>query len=174
QAEDGIRDFHVTGVQTCALPILAAQPGDPVAARAELQQGPVTDVGRAVDGLVDGAPVSGLGGLSAWQGASRARQDVLRGVEAARTDAAVDAIAAAGSEARREATLYGALMAAGFAAALALAVVTARSITRPLGRLTRAADDLAEERLPRLVEALRHPSDDDERYLAATAEPLEA
>src|SRR5690606_40762714 len=25
QAEDGIRDFHVTGVQTCALPILAAE-----------------------------------------------------------------------------------------------------------------------------------------------------
>src|SRR5690606_40445314 len=24
QAEDGIRDFHVTGVQTCALPILGA------------------------------------------------------------------------------------------------------------------------------------------------------
>src|SRR5690606_39460456 len=24
QAEDGIRDFHVTGVQTCALPILDA------------------------------------------------------------------------------------------------------------------------------------------------------
>src|SRR5690606_40756529 len=25
-AEDGIRDFHVTGVQTCALPIYAARP----------------------------------------------------------------------------------------------------------------------------------------------------
>src|SRR5690606_40137251 len=25
QAEDGIRDFHVTGVQTCALPILVEQ-----------------------------------------------------------------------------------------------------------------------------------------------------
>src|SRR5690606_40853380 len=25
QAEDGIRDFHVTGVQTCALPIFTAQ-----------------------------------------------------------------------------------------------------------------------------------------------------
>src|SRR5690606_39294682 len=25
QAEDGIRDFHVTGVQTCALPICAAE-----------------------------------------------------------------------------------------------------------------------------------------------------
>src|SRR5215475_13339221 len=30
QAEDGIRDFHVTGVQTCALPIcLAAAPQQP-------------------------------------------------------------------------------------------------------------------------------------------------
>src|SRR6266700_6601108 len=29
QAEDGIRDFHVTGVQTCALPIsLAGRDGD--------------------------------------------------------------------------------------------------------------------------------------------------
>src|SRR5690606_39351186 len=26
QAEDGIRDFHVTGVQTCALPILVTVP----------------------------------------------------------------------------------------------------------------------------------------------------
>src|SRR5690606_40611569 len=25
QAEDGIRDFHVTGVQTCALPILSVR-----------------------------------------------------------------------------------------------------------------------------------------------------
>src|SRR5690606_35686924 len=31
QAEDGIRDFHVTGVQTCALPILAPQPLTPLA-----------------------------------------------------------------------------------------------------------------------------------------------
>src|SRR5690606_40730413 len=28
QAEDGIRDFHVTGVQTCALPILLWRPTD--------------------------------------------------------------------------------------------------------------------------------------------------
>src|SRR5690606_40198881 len=28
QAEDGIRDFHVTGVQTCALPILLVTPGE--------------------------------------------------------------------------------------------------------------------------------------------------
>src|SRR5438132_8867085 len=29
QAEDGIRDHCVTGVQTCALPILGVPPGDP-------------------------------------------------------------------------------------------------------------------------------------------------
>src|SRR5690606_39288006 len=28
QAEDGIRDFHVTGVQTCALPISSRRRGD--------------------------------------------------------------------------------------------------------------------------------------------------
>src|SRR5690606_39704129 len=28
QAEDGIRDFHVTGVQTCALPIFNRAPAD--------------------------------------------------------------------------------------------------------------------------------------------------
>src|SRR5436309_10301408 len=31
QAEDGIRDFHVTGVQTCALPILRSPDGKEVA-----------------------------------------------------------------------------------------------------------------------------------------------
>src|SRR6266511_4911187 len=30
QAEDGIRDFHVTGVQTCALPISRARSSAPV------------------------------------------------------------------------------------------------------------------------------------------------
>src|SRR5690606_40728480 len=29
QAEDGIRDFHVTGVQTCALPIFSRPPATP-------------------------------------------------------------------------------------------------------------------------------------------------
>src|SRR5690606_40856412 len=29
QAEDGIRDFHVTGVQTCALPIFANRQWEP-------------------------------------------------------------------------------------------------------------------------------------------------
>src|SRR6266702_7754 len=49
QAEDGIRDGHVTGVQTCALPILVrrdcALAVDPLRARAGGAPGP--DLGRS-------------------------------------------------------------------------------------------------------------------------------
>src|SRR5690606_40441548 len=38
QAEDGIRDFHVTGVQTCALPISEGWAPDSWRARPALQQ----------------------------------------------------------------------------------------------------------------------------------------
>src|SRR5256886_12657275 len=38
QAEDGIRDLTVTGVQTCALPIFALQLGQPVPAGLELKR----------------------------------------------------------------------------------------------------------------------------------------
>src|SRR5690606_9937579 len=37
QAEDGIRDFHVTGVQTCALPILAVQVVELISSRFPMQ-----------------------------------------------------------------------------------------------------------------------------------------
>src|SRR5690606_33398607 len=43
-AEDGIRDFHVTGVQTCALPILPRLPAEKVRAHRELT--PVREGGR--------------------------------------------------------------------------------------------------------------------------------
>src|SRR5690606_41025589 len=35
-ADDGIRDFHVTGVQTCALPILVIRPIGPKTPRSRL------------------------------------------------------------------------------------------------------------------------------------------
>src|SRR5690606_9861569 len=40
QAEDGIRDFHVTGVQTCALPILVHERGIRDPRGSEAQYGP--------------------------------------------------------------------------------------------------------------------------------------
>src|SRR5207302_2943123 len=43
QAEDGIRDFHVTGVQTCALPISIHLLRSPSPARDRLQTNAPTD-----------------------------------------------------------------------------------------------------------------------------------
>src|SRR5690606_41051374 len=46
QAEDGIRDFHVTGVQTCALPILRAwiqTPSAPAAMTRARKSGSTSD-----------------------------------------------------------------------------------------------------------------------------------
>src|SRR5690606_40934174 len=49
QAEDGIRDFHVTGVQTCALPICPGpfgrhrEPAGGVAPAEDLEEDPVED-----------------------------------------------------------------------------------------------------------------------------------
>jgi HAMP domain-containing protein len=56
---------------------------------------------------------------------------------------------------------------------LVLAIVVSRAITRPLRRLTTAADLLAEQQLPGLVESLRSPTEDDARYLAATIRPID-
>src|SRR5690606_39832908 len=56
QAEDGIRDFHVTGVQTCALPIypLTSLADDAAAARRAIaiQDGSVVLVGHSWGGMV--------------------------------------------------------------------------------------------------------------------------
>src|SRR5436309_12980234 len=62
QAEDGIRDFHVTGVQTCALPISASLPwqgrhgSDAALPRQELGRGRRPDRAR-VSRLVRERPI---------------------------------------------------------------------------------------------------------------------
>src|SRR5690606_40351473 len=48
QAEDGIRDFHVTGVQTCALPISSRTPDAPHAHRLDARSGELTPAARSV------------------------------------------------------------------------------------------------------------------------------
>src|SRR5690606_39293691 len=59
QAEDGIRDFHVTGVQTCALPILQA-----------------SGMGQLIAASVSGAPESGsaAGALASLAGSPPPRK----------------------------------------------------------------------------------------------------
>src|SRR5690606_40311413 len=76
QAEDGIRDFHVTGVQTCALPISGLLV---VVLGADLLQG--------------------LGGTE--QGDAAARQDAFLDRSAGGMHRVIDAILALRSEERR-------------------------------------------------------------------------
>jgi signal transduction histidine kinase len=68
------------------------------------------------------------------------------------------------ADAKAAARIYLLGAAAAILAALALAFLVARSITRPLRQLTRAANQLAGEQLPQLVERLRSPE---------SAEPVE-
>src|SRR5690606_40961046 len=72
QAEDGIRDFHVTGVQTCALPICQFGVGGFRVVRVEVGAGQPQPGQRQVAGVVDrglgqgvaqvGAGGAGVGG----------------------------------------------------------------------------------------------------------------
>src|SRR5207253_545876 len=61
QAEDGIRDGHVTGVQTCALPILRWKPG--ASACVVLASGGYPgkfQTGKPVDGLASAEQIAGV------------------------------------------------------------------------------------------------------------------
>ena len=138
--------------------------------RAALLAGDATNAGRAVDEVVEGEAV---GTLDQWLDLSAGRQLVFREVEASRAGEAVRAAEDIEASSSRSSTAYLALAGTGLLLALALAVLAARSITRPLRELTEAADHLARERLPQLVDALRHPVDDDEHYLTAALEPIE-
>jgi signal transduction histidine kinase len=125
--------------------------------------------GRMVDGMAAGGEVADL---TSWLDASDARQQVLREVEA---DRIVDARRTAESveaTSDRASNGYLVLAGSGLLLAFALALAVAQSITRPLRELTDAANHLAEDRLPQLVDALRNPVEDDEHYLAAAMEPI--
>lgn len=93
-----------------------------------------------------------------------ATDNVITSLHAVETDLADQLIADAGSNkstAERAARFFliAALVAA-IAAAVA-AVLLGRRITRPLNNLTVAADRLANEQMPQLVEALKNPSEDE-------------
>lgn len=113
-----------------------------------------------------GSPV--LASPSAWSSAMGTKLDLLGNLGKRLTD---DQIA----EARREqaaaedaARLYLTFAALAVIVSLLLALLLSRAITRPLGRLTDAAHQLATKHLPALVEGLRSPTGEDVGDLAAT------
>ena len=98
--------------------------------------------------------------------------DGLAGVDAVLTQNVIDTAGDLASNAFRGALLYlfggiGALV-----LAFGLAVVVARSVTRPLNRLTGAAYRLSTEQLPSLVEQLRSPDDEAAESIAETLAPI--
>src|SRR5690606_28531583 len=82
--------------------------------------------------------------------------------------AAADQVSAADAASRLY--LAGALIAV--IAALGLAVVVATSIARPVMNLTAAADRVATEQLPRLVDALRNAAEEDLEHLRPELDDL--
>ena len=145
-----------------------------VARRTEVQRGAVTTAGRLVDAVVASDSLDGVGGLDDWLELGAERQVVLRGVESARVDGGTRPCQRPGGlVAAGEHWCTASWPASGLLLALIGALFAARSITRPLRRLTVAADHLATERLPKLVDALRHPGDEDERFLSAALEPID-
>src|SRR5690606_40152894 len=93
QAEDGIRDFHVTGVQTCALPISGAGGlgGRPGRSPVELVGGAVRRRGLGRDGgrrHRDGTPRSARARRGGVASAGLPRSEERRGGEGWRTGGA--------------------------------------------------------------------------------------
>jgi signal transduction histidine kinase len=97
----------------------------------------------------------------------------LTQVDTSLTQQVVDQARDVEAQANRSVVLYLLAGAIGLAVAFAIAVVVARSITRPLHRLTRAAGRLSNEQLPALVEQLRNPDDDQAESAAESLTAIE-
>lgn len=72
------------------------------------------------------------------------------------------------SDAVGNARLYVLLGGLAIIAAIAAAIVITVSITKRLAKLTEAADRLSHEQLPRLVDSLKNPAEDDVGYLTSS------
>ncbi|MEH6376612.1 nitrate- and nitrite sensing domain-containing protein [Streptomyces sp. KLMMK] len=89
-----------------------------------------------------------------WQDAATAKFDAYRSVEVYLTDKAVNEAEKISSDAQRDAILNGSVMVVALLLAFFVAGMMARSMSRSMRRLRRAAFDVAEQRLPALVDQL--------------------
>jgi signal transduction histidine kinase len=121
-------------------------------------------VHEALEG--EGKPKLGVD-APVWFAATTVKQDRLRAVEQRLSADVIDISAALRQAADRRALLSSLLLAGTLVLAVALALVTARSLIRPLGRLEQAAVGTA-ERLPGVVQRLE---DGEQVDLAAESAP---
>lgn len=89
-----------------------------------------------------------------WFAAATAKFDAYRAVEESLLDKAVDEAAQISSDARRDAFVNSAIVLVALLAAFVVAGMVARSMSRSMRRLRNAALEVAEQRLPELVDQL--------------------
>ncbi|HEV7722910.1 MAG TPA: nitrate- and nitrite sensing domain-containing protein, partial [Iamia sp.] len=108
-----------------------------------------------------------------WNPAVEATLEQLRSIGGTEAEAVLATAADRVTAADRAARLFlgGALVAV--LAALALAIAVATSIARPVMNLTAAAERVASEQLPKLVDALRNPSDAESEQLRPDMEAID-
>jgi hypothetical protein len=142
--------------------------------RADNEQ--ATELRDALVGTTSSQPTTALSpqpitiGPAAWYRASTARIKLLRGIEqdlAGDVDAAAAAVLAGGS---RRALIYTVILTALLWLTVGLVLLMARSMVQPLRTLTDTANEVAEERLPGLVDHLQHAKDP--RELDVVPEPV--
>jgi hypothetical protein len=105
-----------------------------------------------------------------WFQRTSAWIDLLRGVEATIAEDVAAASQAAQSAATRQALLYSVVLALVLVLTVGLSLWLARSMVGPLRTLTRSANEVADERLPGLVDKLHHTKDP--RDLDVIPEPV--
>jgi signal transduction histidine kinase len=105
-----------------------------------------------------------------WFLRTSARLDLLRGVEQTVADDVSAASRAAQSSASRQALLYTVILTLVLWFTVGLSLWMARSMVGPLRTLTRTANEVADQRLPGLVDKLQHTKDP--RDLDVVPEPV--
>jgi HAMP domain-containing protein len=116
----------------------------------------VDQVGEAIDGALGGASDGRLNGSpQAWFDAMTVKLDRMRAVEQRLSADVIATSSAVKQAADRRAWLYSLLLAAALVLAVVVALVTARSLIRPVRRLEAAAEDTADRRLPGVVQRLQ-------------------
>jgi HAMP domain-containing protein/anti-sigma regulatory factor (Ser/Thr protein kinase) len=116
---------------------------------------------------------AGLPDAGEWHAAMQTRLGIVGTILHDATNSLSSRAATAESAAVQDLRTFLLVSVAAVLASIVMGLLLARSVSQPLRRLTRAAEKLAGEQLPALVNGLRNPGPEDERYLAATIRPIE-
>jgi signal transduction histidine kinase len=137
-----------------------------------------SDQSQVFDSVRESGAEAGADGDLGFDGKAvvTATSTVLKDLHEVESDLLGNLIAesnAARDSAERASTLFliAALVAIG--GAVLAALFLGRRITKPLGRLTEAADRLSGEQMPRLIETLKNPSEDEMGFQIGSMTPIE-